>query len=136
MGNLERIRSTEAGEIQGQVVLGETVAQELPLQVLAGLEGQVIVNRGDFTDVVVKLIERNSYTATYYSGLEEFQAFAQVAKRAGITAIHRDVKERPVAQELAALISQILADRGYRPQAIESGLEELTRDLVFLGQEV
>ncbi|MBI2149475.1 MAG: hypothetical protein HYU27_02570, partial [Acidobacteria bacterium] len=118
-----------------RLVLGASVARALPLQILAGLQERMVVDRGDMTRVVTDLVAQDARSALFYGGLEEFQLFKPMAEAAGIKAGLRSVKDPGAGDELAQMISQLLLELGYSPEAVAAGLEEMTRDLILLGEK-
>jgi hypothetical protein len=139
-GAMERVgrwlgEHRQAGLTSSRVVLGASVAQALPLQILAGLEERLVVDRGDVRRAVVDLVAQDARSAVFYGGLEEFQEFKPLAVAAGIAPSLRSVDHPGVRDELAQLILRVLLDLGYSPEVVSAGLEELTHDLILLGEE-
>jgi len=114
------------------VVLGKSLADRfLGLQVLAGLEEHVVIDRGDPAETAIRLAEHGVTHVQYFGELEEAQHFEAAANPLQIKAtIHtpKDLRFRP-------LLEEILLSLGFRPESVAAGMEEFAHDLEELGVE-
>ncbi len=112
------------------VIGGSLAGRFLGLQVLAGMEEHVFLDRGDPAGTAIRLAEQGITHVQYFGGLEETRHFTSSANPLGIEVTARNLQD-PTS---LFLLREILFAIGVPERVIASGLEELDRGLQELGQ--
>ncbi len=114
------------------VVLGKSLADRfLGLQVLAGFEEHVVIERGAPVETAIHLAERGVTHVQYFGGLEEAQRFEAAANPLQIKATTHTPKD----PRFRSLLEEILSNLGIPVERITAGLEEFAHDLEELAVE-
>ena len=121
-------------DTRGVVVLGESLTKWFPgLRVMAGLEEDLVIDRGNPAETAIHLAERGVTHVQYFGGLEEAQHFEAAANplQIGVTA-HTQKKD----PRFRSLLGEILSNLGVSPERIAGGLEQFAHDLEELGLRI
>lgn len=130
---VDGFRSMSGVDSRTVVVISREWAKRLPgLQVLAGLEERVVIDREDLSDTLTRAAQLGD-TVYFYGDPERGAGLEELAKKAGMSLsfVLRNPKED---SRTALILRQIFEDLGVPSAAISAGLEEFTRSVEDLGQ--
>ena len=112
------------------VIGGELAGRFLGLQVLAGMEEDVMIARKDPMATVIRLVERGVTRVHYFGGLEEAEQFAPIARRLGIEV----TAHTPQNPAFRFLLLEVLRGLGVTGEIITAGLERFSAGLEELAE--
>ena len=129
---MEGFRSRSTVDSRAVVVIGGDLAQRIPgLQVLAGLEERVVIDREDLSDTLARAAQLGD-TVYFYGDPQRGAGLEELAGRSGLSLsfVLRNPGEDP---KIALVLRRIFEDLGVPSADVPSGLEEFTRQVETLG---
>lgn len=125
-------RSRSVVDSRTVVVIGRDLAQRVPgLQVLSGLEERVVIDRGDLSDTLARVVQIGD-TVYFYGDPQRGAGLEELAGRSGLSLsfVLRNPGEDP---KVVLVLRQIFEDLEVPSADISTGLEEFTRRVETLG---